>query len=38
MIQYNADIGEYYVIIKTPWRSFIREFVFSVYGPDKTHI
>ena len=30
--------GEYFVVIKTPWRSFINEFSFSVYGPDKTEI
>ena len=30
--------GDYYVLIKTPWRSFVNEFSFSVYGPDKTDI
>ncbi len=30
--------GKYYVIIKCPWRSFVNEFSFSVYGPDKTEI
>ena len=28
--------GTYYAMIKTPWRSFVNEFSFSVYGPDKT--
>lgn len=30
--------GDYYILIKTPWRSFVNEFSFSVYGPDKTDI
>jgi len=30
--------GKYYVIVKCPWRSFVNEFSFSVYGPDKTDI
>lgn len=32
----QMDAGEYYVIIKCPWKSFVNEFSFSVYGPDKT--
>jgi len=30
--------GEYIIMINTPWRSFVNEFSFSVYGPDKTVI
>lgn len=32
----ELEAGEYYVIIKCPWKSFVNEFSFSVYGPDKT--
>lgn len=32
----DVEAGEFYVIIKCPWKSFVNEFSFSVYGPDKT--
>ncbi len=28
--------GNYILMIKTPWKSYVNEFSFSVYGPDKT--
>ena len=31
-------MGEYYVVIKTHWESFVDEFVFSLYGPECTGI
>ena len=34
----ELDEGEYVVLIKTPWKSFVNEFSFSVYGPDRTEI
>ena len=34
----ECDIGEYVVMIKTPWKSFVNEFSFSIYGLDKTDI
>ncbi len=34
----HVPAGEYYAIIKTPWRSFVNQFAFSVYGPDYTDI
>lgn len=32
----ECEAGEYFIIIKCPWKSFVNEFSFSVYGPDKT--
>lgn len=29
--------GKYVVMILTPWRSFVRDFSFSIYGPDFVH-
>ena len=33
-----CEAGEYFVMIKTPWRSCSREFSFSVYGPGLTEM
>ena len=32
----DLDTGTYVAILKTPWRSFVNEFVFSIYGPKAT--
>ena len=37
-LQYEARPGTYYVYINTPWKSFVNEFSFSVYGPTKCKI
>ena len=34
----EVEAGEFVVMIKTPWRSFVNEFSFSVYGPNTTDI
>ena len=34
----EVEAGEFVVMIKTPWRSFVNEFSFSVYGPSTTDI
>ena len=34
----DCEVGNYVVMIKTPWQSFVNEFSFSVYGLDKTDI
>lgn len=34
----HLDMGEYFVVIKTHWESFVDEFVFSLYGPESTSI
>jgi len=30
--------GKYITWIYTPWISFVKEFSFSIYGPELTHI
>ena len=35
---YQAEPGKYFVYIKTPWRSIINEFSFSVYGPSEMEV
>lgn len=32
-IEYQATPGNYIILIKTPWKSFVNEFSFSIYGP-----
>lgn len=32
----NLKQGTYIAILKTPWRSFVNECVFSIYGPKAT--
>lgn len=32
----DLETGTYIAILKTPWRSFVNEFVFSIYGPKAT--
>ena len=34
----ECEVGEYIVMLKTPWRSFVNEFSFSVYGKDDVDI
>ena len=34
----ECEVGEYIVMLKTPWRSFVNEFSFSAYGKDDIDI
>ncbi len=34
----EVEAGEFVVMIKTPWRSFVDEFSFSIYGPSTSDI
>ena len=37
-IEVDIKPGKHIAIVKTLWSSFIKEFTFSIYGPDKTDI
>lgn len=37
-IEFQAQSGNYYVYINTPWKSIVNEFSFSVYGPSTSDI
>lgn len=37
-IEVDLKSGKYVTMIKTCWTSFVKDFSFSIYGPDKTSI